>query len=167
MIGQKSTELENRDFLDLVYPADQPLLHTLFSSLIHPQTGGGGPSGASSNSTPSSSGGSSSSGTGKSHTTYARILSSDPADISRSGPVAWELRAHATGLDGVGASLAGAGGYRLDGTVIQRGSADEGTLKGKAVWVMGRRIGSGSADEAQSYVFLPSNEDCADIAVSD
>lgn len=142
MIGQKSTELENRDFFDLVYHADQTSLQSVLTSLITPSSSGGS---STSTSTPSSGGGPSGSHAGRSQTTYARVLSVDNGDKTRSGPVIWEIRAHATGLEaGYGGQQ---GGMRLDGSVITPGSLDEGGLKGKAVWVMGRRIGDGSAED--------------------
>jgi hypothetical protein len=149
MIGQKTADLENKDFFDLVYHADQSQLQSLFSSLLNP-TGANGDSVSSST---SSSGSGGQLGAGRTQTAYARIISSDTGDSSRSGPAAWELRAHATGLDSLPVGFAGAGGYRLDGTVIPRTSGDEGTsLKGKAIWLMGRRIGNTPSDELQSWV---------------
>ena len=54
----------------------------------------------------------------------------------------WELRAHATGLDGT-ANGGGSFGMGGAGTMVPHGSSDGGEMKGRAVWVMGRRIGEG------------------------
>lgn len=101
---------------------------------------------------------------GKSQTTYARMLAS--ADQSRpgsvdgavksrgtggsiGGPVVWEIRAHATGLDGDAGSVNPAAGFGLGGggtMVPPNRQSEEGDLRGKAVWVMGRIVGESGAE---------------------
>ena len=56
-----------------------------------------------------------------------------------SGPVVWEVRGHATGLDGGPPAFGMAGA----GTMAPN---EEGALKGRAVWLMGRRVGEIPAD---------------------
>lgn len=74
---------------------------------------------------------------------------------NESKPVTWEIRAHATGLDGSDSGGGFGGGFGLglagSGTVVPRGNGDEG-VKGRAVWVMGRKVeGAGEGEgNAQS-----------------
>ncbi|ORY34878.1 hypothetical protein BCR39DRAFT_515313 [Naematelia encephala] len=176
MLNQKPSELEGRDFFDLVFTPDHPQLQVLFLSLLnpgHPPLAHNSDSSAS-NSTDSSGGlgfgqpaiFSGPSGAGRTQTAYVRILAasepshpgtssvatigkgSSSSSSSSSGPVVWELRAHATGLDGplFGGPAFGMAGQ---GTVEPQSQGNEGSLRGKAVWVMGRKVGQGQG-EAES-----------------
>jgi len=147
MLGQKASDLENREFFDLVFTPDHPQLQTLFSALISPhaplthQPNSNSTITTSSSDDPNTSAMPSS--TGRSHTAYVRMLPSEVEPGKDKGPVVWELRAHATGLDGGSANGAGSFGLAGSGTVVPRGSGDTGNAKGRAVWVMGRKIGEG------------------------
>ena len=55
--------------------------------------------------------------------------------------VVWEVRAHATGVEGADMPAFGLGGA---GTMVPQSGGDE--MKGKAVWVMGRRVGEAAAE---------------------
>ena len=56
------------------------------------------------------------------------------------GPVVWEVRGHSTDADSKMPSFAIGG----SGTVVPGG--EEGLLQGKAVWLMGRRVGDVTQD---------------------
>ncbi|WWD20115.1 hypothetical protein CI109_104590 [Kwoniella shandongensis] len=172
MLGQKPADLEGRDFLELVTAADHSQLQTFLNTLLHPSP----PAlthGNSSSTTSSSS--SFSPPINVSHSdsasTYVRMTTSFPNDNSpsgsseaqstpssrgRSGPVVWEIRGHATGIGEDGNPLSQSQeGFNLAGpgtvAVVPRGSGsgpsgDEGGMKGKAVWVMGRRVGDNGGD---------------------
>ncbi|GFZ50091.1 Cutinase gene palindrome-binding protein [Saitozyma sp. JCM 24511] len=170
MLGQKAPDLEGHDFFELVFGPDHAQLQTLFTSLIHPTPPL--PHQSSSNATTDSTPSTSTPGVppntphplGKSQTTYARMLAS--ADQSRpgsvdgavksrgtggsiGGPVVWEIRAHATGLDGDAGSVNPAAGFGLGGggtMVPPNRQSEEGDLRGKAVWVMGRIVGESGAE---------------------
>jgi hypothetical protein len=113
---------------------------------------------------------------GKSFTTYARInahgaSSSLPAltlpgvSAGSAGGVGtptavWEIRAHATGVQGAGMNSgamgdAGNASFGMGNSVQGQGQGwyEDQSLKGKAVWVMGRKVADGSGeDSVQSYV---------------
>ena len=74
------------------------------------------------------------------------MLTSEVWPRTDKGSVVWELRAHATGLDGGGGNGAGSFGLAGAGTVVPQGSGDSGNAKGRAVWVMGRKIGEVSGE---------------------
>ena len=58
--------------------------------------------------------------------------------------IVWEIRAHATGVEGNGD---GQGGFGLGGAGTMVPQITEGDeLKGKAVWVMARRVGESPAE---------------------
>nr|XP_018260477.1 uncharacterized protein I303_07397 [Kwoniella dejecticola CBS 10117]OBR82635.1 hypothetical protein I303_07397 [Kwoniella dejecticola CBS 10117] len=68
------------------------------------------------------------------------------ANSKRGGPVVWELRAHASGLgDEIPISGTENFGTTQGGTVQQQPQGGENSagngMKGKAIWVMGRRVG--------------------------
>lgn len=70
-------------------------------------------------------------------------------------PVVWELRAHATGLDSAGTGAVGVGGapvgfgYAGNGALIPQPQGEAGdAMKGKAIWVMGRRAVENTGEEA-------------------
>ena len=58
----------------------------------------------------------------------------------------WELRAHSTGLDGGIVNGAGSFGLAGAGTLVPRGNGDAADPKGRAVWVMGRKIGEAGGE---------------------
>lgn len=97
----------------------------------------------------------SSSSTGRSHTAYVRMLTSEVEPGTDKGPVVWEIRAHATGLNGGSTIGAGSFGLAGSGTVVPQGTGEAEDAKGRAVWIMGRKIGEvgGEAEgNGQSYV---------------
>ena len=84
-------------------------------------------------------------------------------------PVVWELRAHATGQETVGGTPAGGMGganvgfgYGGNGALVPQPQAPESGdgMKGKAIWVMGRRAVENNNEEnnGQSYVPLHNSE---------
>lgn len=158
---------------------DQPHLQNLFSSLLTPQPPSLAHHSSSSDTTSSSNAtppftstktkNSGTSGSSRSQTTYVRMMADQP--------VVWELRAHATGMERIGHSLAPTGtgpgsalnptgtsggsfGFGGQGTMVPSGSGNgsmggagdspsggvESGLKGKAVWVMGRRVAEGNGE---------------------
>ncbi|WVR08246.1 hypothetical protein IAU60_005293 [Kwoniella sp. DSM 27419] len=158
MLGQKPAELEGRDFLDLVYTADHPAIQAFFLHLLTPSL----PHHQSSSTSITTSAATSPSNTapsqGESQTTYVRMLggssstdtsssSEESTPVRATGPVVWELRAHATGLGDENQPALGTENLNLggQGTVVPQSQAAEG-MKGKAVWLMGRRVGDPQAD---------------------
>jgi hypothetical protein len=159
---------------------DHAQLQTLFTSLIHPTPPL--PHQSSSNATTDSTPSTSTPGVlpntphplGKSQTMYARMLASadqsrpgsvDGAGKSRGtggsigGPVVWEIRAHATGLGGDTGSVNPAAGFGLGGggtMVPPNRQSEEGDLRGKAVWVMGRIVGEPGAETENQQSCVPS-----------
>lgn len=73
------------------------------------------------------------------------MLTSETEPGKDKGPVVWELRAHATGLDGGNMNGSGSFGLAGSGTMVPQGT-EGGEAKGRAVWVMGRKIGEMSGD---------------------
>ena len=69
------------------------------------------------------------------------MLTSEIEPSKDKGPVVWELRAHATGLDGGSGRGTASFGFAGAGTVVPQGSGDGADPKGRALWVMGRKIG--------------------------
>ncbi|WRT69488.1 uncharacterized protein IL334_006474 [Kwoniella shivajii] len=166
MLGQKPSELEGKDFLDFVFAADHPQIQTFFHHLLTPSLPHHASSSTtittSSNSLERSNPNSNLSPTqGDSQTTYVRMISassdSSPGSGTGSssndsstnahtpskkvGPLVWELRAHASGL---GDELPIQGTENLgpstgQGTVVQHNG--DNAMKGKAIWVMGRKVG--------------------------
>lgn len=83
-------------------------------------------------------------------------------------PVVWELRAHATGQETIGGSAgAGAGGaanvgfgYGGNGALVPQPQVESGDgMKGKAIWIMGRRAVENNSEEnnGQSWVHISRN----------
>jgi hypothetical protein len=75
-------------------------------------------------------------------------------------PVVWELRMHSIGPDPNANQSAGSGanigfGYGGSGALVPQTQPDSGdAMKGRAVWVMGRKAVENSGDDnGQSYVF--------------
>ncbi|WVN86967.1 cutinase palindrome-binding protein [Cryptococcus depauperatus CBS 7841] len=164
MLGQKPSELEGRDFFELVFANDRPQLQTYFNTLLAPpllniQTQTLFPP--------------SSARLGESHTAYIRMLSIAPtpsranfgshsdhnsggpfygSSVSNGvGPVVWELRGHATGIgeDISGAEHSDGLTMAADGTVVP-GGAHQTDTKHKAIWLMGRRVGERFGEDQQS-----------------
>lgn len=77
----------------------------------------------------------------------------DRADEPRT--VVWEIRAHATGVEGGDLSASGGFGLGGGGTMVPQ-SQDEGEMKGKAIWLMGRKVAEGNGEEGngQKWVIL-------------
>lgn len=137
---------------------DQPQIIAMFNSLLAPHLSHH-QSNSSSNSSTNNSGSTphtTSTTSSKSQTTYVRMLTELPPSRPSSATgtkidrpdeprtVVWEIRAHATGVEG--ADLPGGFGLGGGGTMVPQ-SQDEGEMKGKAIWVMGRRIGENMSDE--------------------
>lgn len=170
MLNNKGSELEGKDFFDLVFgqlpplcqdPAhslapDQPQLQNLLTSQVLPtpplphQPSSNSVSTDSSSLTPPSQTGNVVSG--KSHTIHVRMMADSP--------VVWELRMHSIGPDPNANQSAGSGanigfGYGGSGALVPQTQSDSGdAMKGRAVWVMGRKAVENSGDDnGQSYVF--------------
>lgn len=96
----------------------------------------------------SGSSGSSSSNSNSNTNASGPGMAPSSGDSGASSPktVVWEIRAHATGVEGQSDTPAfGLGG---GGTMIPTTTTQGDDLKGKAVWVMGRRVGEGVGDES-------------------
>jgi hypothetical protein len=137
MLSQPPQTLEQTDFFNLVLSNDQPHLQALFIDLLQ---------------TPSTS------STSASRTTYARMLSGKGAGggTTAAQTAIWEVRVHATGLDGIPGAGGMEAGFGLGnaGTVVPQGGGF-GDVRGRAVWVMGRKVGEGGSEiegSTQRYV---------------
>ncbi|WVF68641.1 hypothetical protein IAT40_003411 [Kwoniella sp. CBS 6097] len=165
MLGQKPADLEGRDFLDLVSTADHPQIQSFFMQLLTPTlTHHNSSSTSVTTSSASLAPPASQPSQGHSQGTYVRMVGSSSTSSSTdtpsssegstpskiAGPIVWELRAHASGLgDEIPNQGTGTGtenfGQANQGTVVPQSQANEG-MKGKAIWVMGRRVAEGSGD---------------------
>jgi len=137
---------------------DQPQLQNLLTSLVLPtpplphQPSSNSVSTDSSSLTPPTTQGNNII-SGKSHTIHVRMM----ADT----PVVWELRMHSIGPDAASSLPAGGGanigfGYGGSGALVPQPQQDSGdAMKGRAVWVMGRKaVENPGDDNGQSYVFV-------------
>ncbi|WVQ96179.1 hypothetical protein IAU59_003282 [Kwoniella sp. CBS 9459] len=170
MLGQKPAELEGRDFLDLVFAADHPQIQSFFMQLLTPTLTHHNSSSTSVTTSSASLAPTSQPSQGQSQGTYVRMVGSSSSTSSTdtpsssevstpsriAGPIVWELRAHASGLgeeipnQGTGTGTENFG-QANQGTVVPQSQANEG-MKGKAIWVMGRRVAEGSGENSSSGV---------------
>ncbi|RXK36079.1 hypothetical protein M231_06673 [Tremella mesenterica] len=145
MLGHKADSLPGRDFLDLVYHPDHQQILSFLTSLLKP-TPPSLPHYPSSSSTATSSSTTltgSSTIMGKSETMHVRMLCADSKGANERA-VIWELRAHASYSEPQGSGSFTFGG---PGAIIPPGQGKDGDgLKGRGVWVMGRRVGEVVSD---------------------
>ncbi|OCF46108.1 hypothetical protein I317_00198 [Kwoniella heveanensis CBS 569] len=166
MLGQKPADLEGRDFLDLVFAADHPQVQSFFMQLLTPSLKHHNSSSTTVTTSSASLAPTSQPSQGHSQGTYVRMIGSSSSSSSTdtpsssegstpskiAGPIVWEIRAHASGLgdeppnQGTGTGTENFG-QANQGTVVPQSQANEG-MKGKAIWVMGRRVAEGSGDSA-------------------
>ena len=149
--------------------ADQPQLTAMLTSLLAPSLAHKRSNTSSDSSNTPSTPMQPQSTSSESHTTYVRMITDLPqsrpssskghhkmqshnsgsssgsgssgSDVASPRTVIWEIRAHATGVEGADLPAFGLGG---SGTMVPQTTGDE--MKGKAIWLMGRRIGEGLAE---------------------
>lgn len=138
--------------------ADHNQLHNMFNVLLAPQLMHRQSNSSSNSSTQPSTPLMPLSTSTKSQTTYVRMITestpSRPSSAKGSSngqtrspdqpaTVLWEVRAHATGVEG--ADMPGGFGLGGAGTMVPQGASDA-EMRGKAVWLMGRRVGEALAE---------------------